>query len=135
MEKNDIIKLLKKLSNELNKGICLTPEEKRKMAGMGNSREEFVKTVIKVIKEDDSFLPRNYDSDKIESAYRLFLDYSELLDHVHDLRNIIHNHYVGYGTSSYQEALVIKKLLENNPDDRFAQLKKELRVHFENKTN
>ncbi len=133
MEKTEIFNQIQELFNTVNNGINLTPKEKREMTGMGPSREAFVKEIMQLLNDDDSFLPKNYDSSNILNAYKSFTDYANILKRIEELRNLIHGHFVEYGTLSFKEALKIKRLLDNNPDPKFDEARKRIGTYFKNK--
>lgn len=134
MDVQKLIEILQKVQDETDRGIHLSPAQKREMTGMGESRESFVVRIIKLLGDNDSFLPRNYDKQIILELYKSFQEYREMLSSVETLKLQLYNHFIKYGTSSFKEALKIKKLLDDNPSDEFDEIRKEISRFFQKNT-
>ena len=115
-DRNKIIDFIDQISALLSFLINLTPEERRELPRMGDRSRGFVQEALALAEQDDSFLPRSFDTAEMrkdEDLYNLLNSIQTaltmLFEKIDDTRMLV-------GTDLYVAALDVYDAAKRNGD-------------------
>jgi hypothetical protein len=84
----------------------ITAEDRRTMAGMGNSNRAFAGKVLEVVSQNNDFLPRSFNVEQLRADLVTFDRLSSLAMSMTQLCNLMDATAIAIGTQAYEQSLV-----------------------------
>ncbi|NJN89324.1 MAG: hypothetical protein HC878_02395 [Leptolyngbyaceae cyanobacterium SL_5_14] len=84
--------------------VTMTPEERRKLAKLGDKTRAFVQKSAEFAARHPDYLPRRFDLDAMQEDIDLFMALYPIWVELHDLQELVYNTYLLAGSEAYAAA-------------------------------
>ncbi len=127
------IEALNKVKEEL-KLIDITTSEKKSLLKLGVKSIEFSKDALNAVTNDDSFMYKSFDINKMKSAFESYNNITSIIEVLEDLQKSLIDTQSLLASSLYESALeVYKNVKNNNKGGNYDVIVEKLSKYFEKK--
>jgi hypothetical protein len=105
-DRDELMQMIVQMKERLPFLQDITTEERRAMAGMGNSNRAFAGKVLEVVSQNDDFLPRSFNVEQLRADLATFDRLSSLVMSMTQLCDLMDATAIAIGTQAYEQSLV-----------------------------
>lgn len=114
LKKTRILELIQEIRNLLPFLVDLSADEIASLSKMGERGRPFVQEALTLAEQDDSFLPRSFDVNKMRKDVDLIESLPPIITAVSKLKELLDDTYILAGSNAFLAALEVYKSAQNH---------------------